>query len=143
MAAKRPEIQIARIAEQNLNAEARVLLPPTGNWGSFKVMSSRGAAFDWKHFSSDTASWYEEFRRICDPSYTFAVQENYGQPSQSEISECYRTHAPESLAAVAAVFLATHAVVQVDQWPEAEIVGVSDDGQFALVAVPPQRDAPE
>lgn len=136
LAVSRPEVQLARIAASTVETDARILLPLTGSWGSFRVLSFRGVAFDWKHFSSDTASWYEEFRRMCDPDYRFAPQSHYGQPSRQSVADCYRNHGPEELARVAAAFAATHAIVQRGQWPEAEIVGQSDDGDLVLVVVP-------
>lgn len=137
LAIKRIEAQLASTATELVPPQGRILVPPDGGWGSFRLMSSRGVAFDWKHFTStDVVGWYTSFRQMCQPDYRFALQNSYSVPSSSEIASCYENHAPSSLAAVARSFEATHAVVRRDQWPGAVVLGESANGEYQLVVVP-------
>lgn len=137
LATKRIEAQLASTAAELVPPQGRILIPLDGGWGSFRIMSSRGVAFDWKHFTStDVVGWYTSFRQMCQPDYRFALQNSYGVPSSSEIASCYENHAPSSLAAVARTFEATHAVVRRGQWPGAVVLGESADGEYQLVVVP-------
>lgn len=137
LATKRIEAQLAGIAAELVPPQGRIIIPPNGRWGSFRTMSSRGVAFDWKHFtSSDVTGWYEGFRQMCQPDYRFALQDSYAIPSASEVANCYENHAPSSLAAVARTFQATHAIVRRGQWPGALVLGESADGEYQLVVVP-------
>ncbi len=130
-------VAMAIAAEQFVPINGRILIPPNPEWGSFRILSGRGVAFEWKYFSSETELWYSQFRWMCDPQYRFEPMQNYGAVTLQAISTCYQNHSTADIQAIANKYDATHAIVRPAHWDEVDyVLAVAPDSSWELVELP-------
>lgn len=129
-------VQMARAAADQTAEDSRILIPPEFSWGAFRLLSGRGVAFEWKYFSTaQPGLWYEQMRRMCDPSYVIGPDEDFSV-GLVEVRDCYNALQTVDLLHVARGFDATHAVIASGRAVDVEVLAATASGDYVLIRVP-------
>lgn len=128
-------VEVARLARDRTPPEARILVPPNGEWGAFRLLSGRGVGFEFKQYStSQPGVWYTHLRWMCDPGFELAEGEPFAIGLE-DIVQCYSLLSADEIVDVARMFDTDFAVVRTELLNHFDVVAVTPSGSWGIVII--------